>query len=107
MADPIRVEAADLLGSGGKLAEHAEEVQAVHTAADSRIAGALPSWTGLSQAAMAAKAVQWQAATTALSLRLSDHATALTESADAYDRTETHNAGSLNEVGPSVAPTAL
>ncbi|WP_374198686.1 WXG100 family type VII secretion target [Mycobacterium sp. MYCO198283] len=107
MGETIRAEPATLQASGARVADHAEEVQAVHTAADGRIEAAMRGWTGSSLAAMTAKAARWQAATTALSLQLSDHATALAESAQVYRGTETQNARAVAEVAAHPAPPSV
>ncbi|HZS21173.1 MAG TPA: WXG100 family type VII secretion target [Pseudonocardiaceae bacterium] len=107
MPKELKAAPEDLRLSATQTAGHAENVQAVHTASDARIGGAMTGWAGASQAAMAAKAAEWQAASTVLTSRLADHAQSLHASGNAYDTTETTNAESISQLGPQADQQAV
>ncbi len=107
MVDGIRAEPGDILTSGAQVGGHAEDVQATHAASDARIESALTGWTGASQTAMATTAARWQVVGRALSQRLFEHADGLTASGRNYERTETDNAESLNQLGEQADSQAV
>lgn len=99
MSRELRVVTDDLAVSGLRTNAHAENVEAVHAASDSRIESAIPGWTGASQSAMAAVATRWQGIGATLSARLFSHAHALHTTQNAYETTEFDNAEAVRHVG--------
>jgi len=97
--DEVRVTPEDLVESGSHVDIHANSMYAQHTQAHGRIESAQTGWTGQSAAAMSAKAAEWQATTTALFARLTDHAETFRSSALRYQTTENESGRALDEAG--------
>jgi uncharacterized protein YukE len=86
---------------------HAENIQAAHGSAHAEIDGAQAGLVGLSAAAIAAKASDWQAVTQALCAQLAAHTAALRTDAVGYQRTEGQNAAAVGEIGAEAHGTVL
>jgi uncharacterized protein YukE len=78
---------------------HAQDIQAQHASADARIESAQPGLVGLSAAALAAKAAEWQGVTQALYARLTAHSAAFQTSALGYEATDDRDARAIGAIG--------
>ena len=70
----------------------------VHASAGGRIASAQVGWQGASAAALAAKTVAWTAASSALLIRMSDHAQGLHTGAQRYSEGEQRSSQTMQQV---------
>jgi hypothetical protein len=102
----IQVVPEDLHLSARFIECHAKDIEAQHGAAHAEIESALPGLVGISAAAIAEKAVEWQGVTQAMCLRLSGHGAAFTTSAVGYQTTDDHNATEISRIGSRASHTA-
>jgi uncharacterized protein YukE len=95
----IEVVPGDLQLSAKFIDCHAEDIETQHAAAHTEIESAQPGLVGMSAAAIAEKAAEWQTVTQALCAQLTDHSAAFRDSAIGYHTTDDHNAEKIGELG--------
>lgn len=96
VAEPLRVNPIDLHLSSDHLEVYRAEFGAAHASADADIEAAQRGWVGASAAALQAKFLEWQAATTQLSNDVEAHGAAFRAAAEGYATTDADNADSLD-----------
>jgi WXG100 family type VII secretion target len=97
----LRVNLEHLATSAAQITDHGEDLAASHLSADNRIAAAQPGWTGRSAQALAQRAPQWSANSTALVTRMGDHADHFYTCGQAFSTMEDRHAEKLDsEVHP-------
>lgn len=96
----LRANIEDLVTSGVAVTGHGEDVAVEHAAADGRIETAQRGWQGLSALAMSARAEVWQATTSVLLTRMSDHAQGLHATALEFFEMESANAETFESLVP-------
>ncbi|KAA0093685.1 hypothetical protein CIW49_26965 [Mycolicibacterium sp. P1-18] len=97
-ANRVTVVPEDLVASGEQVSVHADELLTTHTATTSWVESSLPYLPAAGAAALAAKSAKWQAVTTTLTGRLSEHSEALHGSAMGYQRVDGANAATIGAV---------
>lgn len=103
MSGLISVNPEHLVISAKTVDTHGQHVSATHTAADAQIDSALGEWAGASQAAMAAKAADWQALTASFAGRLADQAMLLHTTGIEFHDTDDDSAQKIGAVGANAA----
>jgi WXG100 family type VII secretion target len=101
----VQVDPGDLYQSARFVDSHAQDIQSEHSFAQSQIQSAQPGLVGLSAAAIAEKAAEWQAVTQAFYTRLSGYSTAFQNSGLIYETTDHDNAIHLDQVGAEASRT--
>ncbi|PEG33882.1 hypothetical protein CQY20_28365 [Mycolicibacterium agri] len=86
---------------------HADMMRAAHVAADGKTEAAQVGVPTRSVVALTAAVTKWQADSTALFTRLSEHAGALREGAVAYDQTDEHSATAIDAAGDDIINLGL
>jgi uncharacterized protein YukE len=95
----VRVTPEDLHVSAATVDTHADNVQAQHFAADSRMDAAQRGMPAGSAAALATAITKWQADTSAMFGKMIDHAHGLRTGAAAYQRVDTDGATDIENAG--------
>ena len=107
MPESIRVTPEDLHMSAATVDVHADDVQARHFAADSRIEAARAGLPAGSVAALGTAVAKWQADTTALFGRMIDHAHGLRAGAAAYLQVDESGASDIKKAEQQVSELDL
>jgi uncharacterized protein YukE len=92
----LRLNLERLATSVVQITDHGEDLATSHLSADNRIAAAQGGWTGRSAEALARRAPQWMANSTALLTRMGDHADHFADCGRAFSATEDQNVERLN-----------
>jgi uncharacterized protein YukE len=92
----LRVNLEHLAMSAMQVTNHGEDLATSHLSADDRIATAQAGWTGRSAEALARRALQWTATSTALVTQMGDHAQGLFACGHAFSTMDARNAEILD-----------
>lgn len=107
MPEAVRVAPEDLLVSASTVDAHADTMRAAHVAADGSIEAAEAGVPAGSVVALTAAVTKWQADSTVLFGRMSEHAEALREGAVAYAQTDEHSATAIDPAGDDIIDIGL
>jgi len=99
----LRVDPAEVHKSGVELGEIASTVKTEFSRVDQEIASAQSGWIGQSAAALAAKAAEWQEATTNHHQTLVDHGDKFTSAARQYGQADESGASSVRRAGEGIS----
>jgi uncharacterized protein YukE len=92
----LRVNLEHLAISAAQVTGHGEDLAIAHLSADNQIAAAQAGWAGRSAEALAHRASQWAAASTALVTRIGEHANHLHAAGLAFAAMEAANEHQLS-----------
>jgi WXG100 family type VII secretion target len=92
----LKVDPIDLHMSSAHMDMHHADLQAAHSAANADIEAAQSGWVGTSAAALQAKFVEWQNATTQLCSDVAAHGAAFRKAAEGYTTADDDSAGKLD-----------
>lgn len=98
----LNVDPAEVHKSGVELGEIAATVKSEFGKSDQQIASAQSGWIGQSAAALAAKAAEWQEATTDHHQTLVEHGNKFTEAARLYGQVDESGAQSVRSAGEGI-----
>lgn len=95
----VKVDPIDLYLSGSRTNQHAADLLAAHTSANSRAAEAHTGWVGASGAALTGLVESWHEFTTGIHSTMTQHGDHFTSSGHHYAATDTATARTIAEAG--------